>query len=327
VHEDGKPSLKLEHLTAANGLAHDAAHDALSDVRATLALARLIRARQPRLWDFCLKLRHKAAVIDEIGSGRPFLHISGMFAPERGGIAIVWPLGPHPTNKNELIVWDLAVDPETMAGLDAAQVRERMFTRADAPPEGVTRLPIKTIHINKSPVVVGNLNTLSAPLAERWGIDRAAAERHAVVAARLAPQWQGLWPKVFERSAPAQRPDVDEDLYGGFVGNGDRARLQRLRTLPPEQLATQRTGFDDPRLEELVFRYRARNFAATLTEDERQRWEQHRAARLIDGEGGGMTLQAFFDRIDVLNETADERGQEILGALYDYAEQIAPELD
>ena len=327
VHEDGKPSLKLEHLTAANGLAHEAAHDALSDVRATLALARLIRARQPRLWDFCLKLRHKAAVIDEIGSGRPFLHISGMFAPERGGIAIVWPLGPHPTNKNELIVWDLSVDPETLSGLDAAQVRERMFTRADALPEGVTRLPIKTIHINKSPVVVGNLNTLSAPLAERWGIDRAAAERHAVVAARLAPQWQGLWPEVFERPAPAQRPDVDEDLYGGFVGNGDRARLQRLRSLPPEQLATQRTGFDDPRLEELVFRYRARNFAATLTEDERQRWEQHRAARLIDGEGGAMTVQAFFDRIDVLNETADERGQEILGALYDYAEQIAPELD
>ena len=325
VHEDGKPSLKLEHLTAANGLSHDAAHDALSDVRATLALARLIRSRQPRLWDFCLKLRHKAAVIDEIGSGRPFLHISGMFAPERGGLAIVWPLGPHPTNKNELIVWDLSVDPETMAGLDATQVRERMFTRADALPEGVTRLPIKTIHINKSPVVVGNLNTLSASLAERWGIDRAAAERHAMVAARLAPQWQGLWHEVFERPAPTQRPDVDEDLYGGFVGNGDRARLQRLRALPPEQLAAQRTGFEDTRLEELVFRYRARNFAATLTDDERQRWEQHRVARLIDGEGGAMTVQAFFDRIDALNERADERGQDILGALYDYAEQIAPE--
>jgi exodeoxyribonuclease-1 len=325
VHEDGKPSLKLEHLTAANGLAHEAAHDALSDVRATLALARLIRTRQPRLWDFCLKLRHKAAVIDEIGNGRPFLHISGMFAPERGGIAIVWPLGPHPTNKNELIVWDLSVDPEVMAGLDAAQVRERMFTRADALPEGVTRLPIKTIHINKSPVVVGKLNTLSPPLAERWGIDRAAAERHAQVAAQLAPQWQCLWPEVFARAAPAQRPDVDEDLYGGFVGNSDRGRLQRLRAIGPEQLATQRTGFDDARLDELVFRYRARNFAATLADGERQRWEQHRAARLIGGEGGAMTLQAFFDRIDMLNETADERGQEILGALYDYAEQIAPE--
>ena len=96
--------------------------------------------------------------------------------------------------------------------------------------------------------------------------------------------------------------------------------------MPPEQLAGRRTGFEDARLEELFFRYRARNFPATLDEAELERWEQHRVARLHGGEGGAMTLQAFFDRIDVLNESADERGQEILAALYDYAEQIAPEL-
>ena len=54
---DGRPSFKLEHLSAANGLAHEAAHDALSDVRATIALARLIRDKQPRLFDFALRLR------------------------------------------------------------------------------------------------------------------------------------------------------------------------------------------------------------------------------------------------------------------------------
>ena len=73
--------------------------------------------------------------------------------------------------------------------------------------------------------------------------------------------------------------DVDEDLYGGFVSHTDRGRLQRLRELTPEQLAAKRTGFDDARLEEIVFRYRARNFPDTLSGDERARWEQHRAAR------------------------------------------------
>src|SRR5574343_1630492 len=76
LREDGLPSFKLEHLSKANGLLHEAAHDALSDVRATIALARLIRAAQPRLWDFCLKLRHKDAVRAEIGVNRPFLHLS-----------------------------------------------------------------------------------------------------------------------------------------------------------------------------------------------------------------------------------------------------------
>ena len=149
-HEDGRPSFKLEHLSAANGLLHEAAHDALSDVRATIALARLIRGLQPRLWDFCLKLRKKDAVLAEIdpANPRPFLHVSGMFGPERGCIAIVWPLGVHPTNKNELIVWDLAQDPSELFSLDAAAIRERLFTRTEDLPEGVSRLPIKTIHIN-----------------------------------------------------------------------------------------------------------------------------------------------------------------------------------
>ena len=127
--------------------------------------------------------------------------------------------------------------------------------------------------------------------------------------------------------APASPPDVDEDLYGGFIGNEDRRRLERLRTLAPEALTQQATRFDDPRLEELLFRYRARNFEATLNEAEQERWEAHRAARLHGGESGALTLQSFFERIDALSENADERGEAILGALYDYAEVIAPAID
>ena len=183
-HEDGRPSFKLEHLTAANGLAHEAAHDALSDVRATVALARKLRNAQPKLWDFCLKLRSKQAVWDEIGVGKPFLHISGMYGPERGCIALVWPLAPHPTNKNELIVWDCAGAPDELLTLNAAAIRERMFTKQDALPEGVTRLPIKTLHVNKSPIVIGNLKVLGGA-AERWGLDLGLAQQHAEHAAAV----------------------------------------------------------------------------------------------------------------------------------------------
>ncbi|WP_374509202.1 exodeoxyribonuclease I [Niveibacterium sp.] len=324
-HDDGRPSFKLEHLTAANGLAHEAAHDALSDVRATIALARLIRGLQPRLWDFCLKLRKKDAVLAEIdlANPKPFLHVSGMFGPERGCIALVWPLGPHPTNKNEIIVWDLAQDPTELASLDASTVRERMFTRADALPEGVTRLPIKTIHINKSPVVIGNLKTLSPAMAEKWGIDVAQAMRHAEIARDMKPL-ATLWREVFARPTTDTLVDVDEDLYGGFVGNGDRRLLNQLRSLDATELASEKVSFTDGRLEELLFRYRSRNFPATLSESEQARWEMHRIAQLHQGVGGARSLPAFFDRIDVLSEAADERGEAILGALYDYAEAIAP---
>ena len=326
-HDDGRPSFKLEHLTQANGLAHEAAHDALSDVRATVAMARLIKTRQPRLWEFCLRLHKKDAVLNEIGVGRPFLHISGMYGVEHGCLALVWPLAPHTTNKNEIVVWDLRDDPTELLALNVEQLRTRMFSKTEDLAEGVTRLPIKTIHINKSPIVIANLKTLSADAAARWGVDIDQGLRHAETAAQLAPKLAGMWPAVFERPAREAPTDVDEDLYGGFLGNDDRRALQRLSRMSPAQLADARPAFSDTRLDELFFRYRARNFPDTLNEAQRAQWLEHCAHRLHDGAGGGLALEAFFDQIDALGEEADERAQEILGALVDYATQIAPERD
>lgn len=328
THDDGRPSFKLEHLSRANHLAHEAAHDALSDVRATIALAKLIKTRQPRLWDFCLRLRRKDEVIKEMGVGKPFLHVSGMYGTERGGIALVWPLAPHPTNKNEVIVWDLAADPSELFSLDVATIRSRMFSKTEDLPEGTTRLPIKTVHLNKSPVVIGNLKTLGPDVATRWGLDVDQGLRHAEIVAQKGNLLAGMWPAVFERAPAPEKADVDEDLYGGFVGNEDRRALQRLRSLSPEQLADKRPGFADARLSELVFRYRARNFPQTLSEAEAAQWREHCAHRLHDGAGGARTLEAFFEQIDQLQESAqDERSEEILSALYDYATEIAPERD
>ncbi|MDI4631666.1 exodeoxyribonuclease I [Pelomonas sp. V22] len=328
-HEDGRPSFKLEHLTVANGLTHEAAHDALSDVRATIALARLIKTAQPKLWDFCLKLRKKEAVWAEIGAGnKPFLHISGMYPPERGCIALVWPLAPHPTNKNELIVWDCTENPAELLTLNAETIRQRMFTKQAELPEGVTRLPIKSIHVNKSPVVIANLKTLSPAMAERWGLDMEQALLNAQQLEQQGHLLAGLWGEVFKRPGDGAPVDVDEDLYGGFIAPDDRRALQRLLALSPEQLADRaaqgKLTFQDERLEELVFRWRARNFPASLSGEEQQRWTSHCAARLHGGEGGALTLSSFFEQVDALSEQADERGQAILGALYDWAEQIAP---
>ncbi len=325
----GRPSFKLEHLTAANGLSHEAAHDALSDVRATVALARLIKQNQPRLWDFCLRLRKKDAVLDEMGHGKPFIHLSGMYPVERGCLALVWPLAQHPSNKNEVIVWDLAHDPRELAGLDAETVRRRLYTKQADLPEGEQRMPIKTIHINKSPIVIGNLKVLG-DAAERWQLNLAQALQHAEHAKALGRQLDPLWPQVFVRPDSPGKTDVDEDLYGGFVGNEDRRTLQRLRDLKSDQLASKRVAFSDPRLDEILFRYRARNFPATLDEAEQERWHQHCVARLHHGEGGGLTLAAFFEKVDELAEQAmdsgDERGQALLESLVDYAEGIAPEV-
>ena len=327
THEDGRPSFKLEHLSKANGLVHEAAHDAVSDVRATIALARLIRNAQPRLFDFCLALRKKDRVVAEIGDApRPLLHISGMYGVERGCMAVVWPLGGHPTNKNELIVWDLAFDPSELFHMDVATIRERMFTRTADLAEGTTRLPIKSIHINKSPIVISNMKTLQPAQAERWGIDFATIERHAAIA-QGAPDMRETWRQVYARELEPIE-DVDQNLYGGFVGNEDRRLLNELRTLSGEQLARLHAEFADARLPELLFRYRARNFPDTLNEEEYELWEQLRAERLFEGRDGYMTFETFGERLQQLGaeaaENGDTRAQTILQDLYDYAQQIVP---
>ncbi len=329
LREDGKPSFKLEHLAKANGLLHEAAHDALSDVRATIALARLIRERNPKLFDFCLALHKKDRVATEMGmhlmpaQRQPFLHVSGMFPAERGCIGLVYPLATHPSNKNEVLVWDCRYDPAELFGLDADTIRLRMFSKSADLPEGVTRLPIKSIHMNKSPMLVANLKTLTPAMAARWDMDLEQGRIHALAVA-AGPDMGVVWDQVYHRPAAAGETDVDEDLYGGFINNNDKRKLESLRAEKPERLATARPSFDDERLGELLFRYRARNFPHTLSEQEAAQWEQHRAARLFDGAAGARTIEQLFAEIDAMSEEADERAEEILGALYDYAGEIAP---
>ncbi|HEX4510919.1 MAG TPA: exodeoxyribonuclease I, partial [Burkholderiaceae bacterium] len=167
----------------------------------------------------------------------------------------------------------------------------------------------------------------TAEARSRAGLDLDRALAHVAAAGEVATLMQGAWADVYAREAAQAPVDVDEDLYGGFVGNGDRRRLNELRSMSGEALAGARVAFEDARLEELLFRYRARNFSGTLGPDERARWIEHCSARLHEGAGGAVTLAQYFERIDQLHETADERGQEILAALYDYAEQIAPRRD
>lgn len=327
LNDEGKPSFRLEHLTAANGITHDAAHDALSDVRATIALAKLIKEKQPKLFDFCFALHKKEKVASEMGLpvlGKPFLHVSGMFGTERGCLAVMWPLAIHPSNKNEVIAWDLQFDPRELQNLDVATIQQRMFSKTDALPDGVSRLPVKSIHLNKSPIVIGNLKTLSDDMAVRWNIDMQRVMTNIELARELQstlhPQ---LWEQVYSRPT-YEAVDVDEDLYGGFISSTDRKILNDLRQLTPQQLASSHPYFNDSRLDELLFRYRARNFPENLNAEEQTRWEEHRRARLLDGEANARTVEAYFNEIDQLSENANEEEQHILGALYDYAELVVP---
>jgi exodeoxyribonuclease I len=319
THDDGRLSLKLTDLTRVNGIEHADAHDALADVRATIELARRIKTQVPKLWDFALKLRRKQAVIDEVSSaqhrGEPLIHVSTVYGPAHGYLGLIWPLAPHPVNKNELIVWDLAQDPSVLKTLSSADVADAIKTK---------RLPIRTLALNRSPMVVSHLKTLDAKRALELGVDMEQAKRHAQIAANDVPMLAGLWPEAFA-ATPRAPQDVDEDLYGGFINDADRRRLQQVRIRPAADWAKALPNFEDERLEELVFRFKARNHPQSLDEDEQERWAMHRVARLVDGEGGARALEPYMEQLDALRAACTEPPKlQILDDLRDWALKIAP---
>jgi len=296
-HPDGKPSFRLEDLTKANGISHESAHDALSDVRATIAVAKLIRQRQPRLYDYVFQHRtkHLAAQLLDVMPMTPVLHVSSMYSAELGCIALIAPIATHPNNKNEIVAYDLRYDPEPFFGLSTDELRQRLFTRTEELPDGAARLPIKTIHINKAPVVVP-ANTLTAEAAGKWHIDPQQADEH-LGKIRAHPEFVEKLIAAFRQQdfEPSQDPDLM--LYsGGFFSDADRVRMQRIRRSSPEQLGSIDLPFEDRRLPEMLFRYRARNFPGTLSNQERLRWDEYRRYRLADPTAGGSITEAEFSR-------------------------------
>jgi exodeoxyribonuclease-1 len=307
VDGEGRPSFRLELLTRANGISHAGAHDALADVHATIALARLVKQRQPRLYDFVWRHRgkHEAADLLKLGSFEPVLHVSEKYPAERGCIAVVVALARHPTNQNEIAVFDLSADPKPLLDLDAEEIRLRLFTRASELPEGVARIPMKTVHLNRCPILVPKA-TLRPADAERLAIDLSVCQTHLA----LLKQAQELPDKlaaVFTKPTGATEPDDPELMIysGGFFNNADKQKMARLRDMGPAQLALIQPSFDDPRLPDMLFRYRARNWPESLNKEELARWEHFRRGRLIENGGkGGMVLREYEKRLAQLETQA-----------------------
>ena len=90
-----------------------------------------------------------------------------------------------------------------------------------------------------------------------------------------------------------------------------------------------RAVFDNERFSTMLFRYRARNWPETLTEEERQEWREYCHARLMEGVDGAMTLERFAEAIEMMAdvEEFDERTEELCGALYDWCERVSNALD
>ncbi|GGA76360.1 exodeoxyribonuclease I [Arenimonas soli] len=283
--EDGAPSFKLEHLALVNGVREGDAHEALSDVRALIGLARKFKAAQPRLWDYAFSLRNKRQVggLLDVANMTPLLHISSRYPASRHCAALVAPIARHPRIESRVIVASLDEDPTRWLDMSPEDIAERLFVREADLPEGEHRIPLKEVHTNKCPVLLP-LAHLRGTDFERLGIDRAASLAHADTL-RATPGLGERVRRAFAVEAAREPADADAALYDGFPAEGDKRLFPKVRSTAPAGLAALAGQFTDPRYGELLFRYRARNWPDSLDADERERWDLYRRTRLGGGDG------------------------------------------
>ena len=328
-HEPGKPSFRLEDLSAANGIEHQGAHDALADVRATIGLARRLRSAQPRLFDWGLEMRDQgqvARLLDPV-EPTPFLHSSARIAATRGCTSLFLPLALVPDRPKSVIVIDLDADPGPLIREPAEVIHDLVFTSAEDLPEELDRLPLKLVHSNQVPMVAP-LGTLKGVDTARIGLD---ADRCLENARRLLPELGRIAPKVSEVFARpySQAPDStdpDRMIYsGGFFSSGDKHLMKKILAVPPEQLGGHIWSFQDSRLPLMLFRFRARNFPTTLTAEEARVWDKDRRERLVETRDPAyFTLREFRQAVEVCRaaETGGLRASEILDRLEAWVVEI-----
>lgn len=299
LNDEGVPSFRLEELTRVNGIGHESAHDAVSDVLATVALTKKLKSVQTSLYDYLFALRQKKKVLQQLYPlGKfPILHVSGMYSAASGCIAIVLPLCTHPINGNGVICYDLSIDPSGLIACDVEQLQRLVFSPQDELEQDERRIPLKTIHINRAPAIAP-MGTLRQEDANRLGLDSSLCEDNM----RKIQQASGIVEKIQESFGSTQfekSSDPDLMLYqGDFFSNKDKKLMEEVRNMSAEELQRCDPEFEDSRLKEMLFRFRARNYPETLTAEETARWNEYRR----DLWQQGALLDARLEEINAFRE-------------------------
>jgi exodeoxyribonuclease-1 len=324
---DGKPSNRLELLSAVNKLEHANAHDALSDVNATVDVARLIKQKQPKLFDYLLKHRGKNKVAPLVTARQPLIYTSGRYPSDWEKTTVAVMVASHP-DKNAALMYDLRIDPEEFASFTPVQLAERWQARGEDAPY----FPIKVLSYNRCPAIAP-ISVLDQASEKRLGLHKKIIENHLQklrkledFGDKLVAAAEIMGKKFQQQTLVVDENRVDGALYDGFINDVDKTKMGVVRAADANGLADLHLDFADERLKHLLPLYKARNYPASLNEEEQVRWEMFKYRQLCDG-GDKSAAATYFKR---LAELAEQPGLSVeqkylLEELQLYGQAVLPE--
>ncbi len=321
--EDGRPSFKLEDLAAANGITHDRAHEALSDVYATIGITKLIRAKQPKLFKYVFLHKSKEAVRAQIDLEKktPFLYTSSVFTGQKGCTTMVVPLAVDPHNERRILVYDLRKDPEPLINMGVDALQRLVFAKQSSLPDDAPKIALHGLRTNRCPVI-SPISALDDEIAGRIGIDKDRCVKNLgkLMEARAITQ---KVMSIYDTPLPPTPDDVDFQLYtGGFFSENDSELFATIRESSPEHLVHAEYVFEDPRAKEMLKRFIGRNFPHYADRDFLERWRSFCASRILfpPTESAG-SIHDFTNEIAKKRKKPDVTAKEllVLKKLDDYA--------
>ena len=326
---DGQPSNRLEYLSSVNKLDHADAHDALSDVKASVALAKLIKTKQPKLFDYLLAHRDKKKVAPLINSGKPVVYTSGRYPGEFNKTTLAVMIAQK-SDKSGALMYDLRIDPDEFKDLSAAELAKRWAARGP----DAAYFPVKTLGYNKCPAIAPAEVLEAGDGYEKLKLHKEIAKNHlkklqaaAGFGDKLLEALELMWPKRPSTGLGASQPElvadplkVDGQLYDGFIDGDDKTKTSVVRAAKAEELNDLNLNFKDQRLKLLLPLYKARNYPKSLTESEQKDWEDFRQRKLIQTN----KTDDFFARLEEIAKTPglDGEKQYLLEELNLYAQSL-----
>ena len=306
--EKGNPVFKLTEMTAANNIEQIGAHDAMVDVNATIAVAKLIKRVQPRLFNHYLGLRSKVEAKNYLNpqdTPKPVLHTCAAFTNPKGCTSLIVPITPHVTNENSIVCFDLTKD---IAPLLSAKSEDVFKVN------GVIK-----VAVNKVPFLA-RPNALKSADYQRLGIDFAACmSRYEEITKHRTELIVKIRSNADDEFQSPDDPDFQ--IYSKFFSDYDKRLFSVIRQTPPEQRLNLKLDFEDPRCSQMLWRHVCRNYPLVLDEQNMAKWKSFSSTRLLCPPGDPINDIYFVSRkIDEkLSDTSlDARQKEILSKLREY---------
>lgn len=320
VDEKGVATNKLELIAKVNKINHLKAHDALSDVEALIAVTKLIKEKQPQLYDYLLKMRDKNEVkkLVNLDYKQPFVYVSGRLDAEFDKATVAFPLT---AGKNgNVIIYDLRYDPTPFINMKSKDLADKLYATWDErQADDFVKLPVKELQYNRAPAVapIGVLTQNNG--WKKITLDESIITKNKEILLSAPGFAENIRTILENREEYKKSVDPESQLYDGFVPDVDKMRIEKVRNSNERELADFHPNFVDERLDPLLLHYKARNFPKSLAKEEAIIWEKWRADKIT------AELPAFAESLNKLSaSTTDENKQFILQELQLWAESVMP---